>query len=89
MNSVALSTFEHAIAETHGAKARLARRERVVERFEGEVVWQGEVLVFELLGHPSAAWCYAWEVDGEVTAVLGEPPIKSAQDAVRAAIAAG
>jgi hypothetical protein len=89
VNYIAISEFEHAIAETHGARARLARRERVVERFWGETVWEGEVLVFELLDHPSAAWCYAWEVDGEVTAVLGEPPIKSAQDAVRAAIAAG
>jgi hypothetical protein len=84
-----VATFVRAIAETHGAKARLSRRERVVERFEGEVAWEGEVLVFELLDHPSAAWCYAWEVDGEVTAVLGEPPITSAQAAVRAAIAAG
>lgn len=31
---------------------------------------------------------YAWEVDGEV-AVREVPPVKSAQDAVRAAITAG
>lgn len=39
-------------------------------------------------GHPTAARCYAWEVDGESTAVLGEPPIDSALLAVRASIAA-
>ena len=65
MNEMPLSGIEHAISETHHAKAQLARRERVVERFQGETVWEGEVLVFELLDHPSTAWCYAWEVDGE------------------------
>ena len=45
--------------------------------------------MFELVDHPSASRCYAWEVDGEVTAVLGEGTVKSAADAVRAAIANG
>ena len=46
------------------------------------------MLVFDLLDHPDATRCYAWEVDGEVTAVLGVGPIESAEDAVRAAILA-
>jgi hypothetical protein len=81
--------FERAIRATHGADSKLVARERVVERFKGETVWEGEVLVFELQGHPSARRCYAWEVDGEVTAVLEVPPVKSAQDAVRAALLTG
>jgi hypothetical protein len=81
-----LSYFEQAIQATHGVPSELLRRERVVERFEGETVWEGEVLVFSLQGHPTALWCYAWEVDGEVTAVLHEPPVISAVAAVRAAI---
>ena len=88
MNEAPLSTFARAIQATHGAGSKLVGRERVVERFQGQVVWEGEVLVFELQGHPTATRCYAWEVDGEVTAVLEEPPVKSAQDAVRAAIIA-
>ena len=32
--------------------------------------------------------CYAWEVDGEVTAVLHTGPVESPQDAVRASIMA-
>lgn len=75
-----------AIRATHGADSHLERRERVRETFEGETVWEGEVLVFELEGHPEARWCYAWEVDGEVVCVLGVPPVESAVDAVRAAI---
>ncbi len=47
------------------------------------------MLVFELLDRPTASRCYAWEVDGEVTAVLHEGPVDSPQAAVRASILAG
>jgi len=88
MNEISLEQFSEAIRATHGASAELAARERVHETFEGETVWIGEVLIFDLQGHPDAAQCYAWEVDGQVTAVLGVPPVRSAVDAVRAAILA-
>jgi hypothetical protein len=42
------------------------------------------VLVFVLTDHPTARYCYAWEVDGRVTAVLHEPPVDSPRAAVRA-----
>ena len=88
VNEQPIATFESAIRAMHGAGSRLISRERVDERFGGDPVWQGEVLVFELLDHPTATRCYAWEVDGEVTAVLGEPPVDSAAAAVRASIMA-
>ena len=88
MNEIDEATFRKAIRATHGADAQLVHRQPVVERFEGEVVWEGEVLVFALQGHPHASQCYAWEVDGQVTAVLGVPPVRSALDAVRASIMA-
>ncbi len=83
-----LPTFQHAIRAMYGAGSRFAWRERVVEVFEGEKVWEGDVLAFELDGHPSAHRCFAWEVDGEVTTVLAEGPVDSAQAAVRAWIMA-
>ena len=86
MNEAPIQTFHEAIQATHGAKASLIARERVHETFEGQPVWQGEVVVFELLNHPTAQYCYAWEVDGRVTAVLHEPPVDSPLAAVRAAI---
>jgi hypothetical protein len=86
VNEAPLSTFERAIQTTHGAGSTFLGREQVIERFQGETVWEGEVLVFQLQGHPTAERCYAWEVDGVVTAVLEEGPVKSAQDAVRAAL---
>jgi hypothetical protein len=88
MAEIPLSTFERAIRETHGAKSRLLGRERVEAPFEGERAWQGEVLVFELLDHPSASRCYAWAVGGEVTAMLGGGTVDSAIAAVRAFILA-
>jgi hypothetical protein len=83
-----LADFERAIQASHGARSRFLWRERVVERFAGETVWAGEVLVFELLDHPSAARCYAWVVEGEITTVLGVPPVDSARAAVRTALVA-
>ena len=86
MNDATISTFQHAIRATYGAESRFVWRERVV--FKGETVWEGNVLSFELDGHPTASRCFAWEVDGEVTAVLAEGPVQTAHDAVRASIMA-
>ena len=86
MNDLPIQGFLEAIQATHRAKAVLARREHLVATFRGETAWAGEVLVFKLLDHPSASWCYAWEVDGEVTAVLHEGPVDGPQAAVKAAI---
>ena len=83
-----MGEFSEAIRATHGADARLVYRAPVHETFDGQTVWEGEVLVFDLLNHPTASKCYAWSVDGRVTAVLHERPVDSPEAAVRAAIAA-
>jgi hypothetical protein len=88
VNELSIDGFRHAIRATHGSESQFVARERVDEYFEGDPVWQGEVLVFELLDHPKAKRCYAWEVDGRVTAVLGLGPINSALRAVQASIMA-
>jgi hypothetical protein len=51
----------------------------VHEVFRGQTVWQGDVEVFDLTGHPKAKRAYGWSET---------PPIKSAMDAVRASIVA-
>ena len=84
VNDIQVSTFEKAIQATHSAKPRLLGRERVEEVFQGGPRWQGEVLVFELLNHPTATKCYAWEVEGKVISVLGGGTVDSAIAAVRA-----
>ena len=88
MNDLSIDAFREAIHATHNADSKLIERVPVHEQFQGETVWEGEVLVFELIDHPEASCCYAWEVDGEVIAVLGVGPVQSAQDAVRASILA-
>jgi hypothetical protein len=65
----------------------------VHETFQGKTVWSGEVEVFRVRGHPQATHAYAWtyqDDDGTLqhVAVLGVPPINSAQDAVKAAVMA-
>ena len=64
MNELPISEFEKAILGTHGAKAQLGSRSVVRELFQSETVWEGEVLVFVLDGHPTATECYAWSVGG-------------------------
>ena len=86
MNSISTETFVAAIHAMHDATALLRAKEHVHEKFDGQAVWTGEVLTFELSDHPTASRCFAWEVDGEVTAVLAEGPIQTPVDAVRASI---
>lgn len=63
------------------------------ETFQGQTVWEGDVEGYRVRGHPKATHAYAWRYrndDGELrhVAVLGVPPINSAVDAVKAAVAA-
>ncbi len=88
MNEIDVFAFQHAIRETHGSRSQLIERVSVVETFEGGTVWEGEVLVFDLLDYPTAQRCYAWEVDGQVTAVLHTTVVDSPVKAVRASILA-
>jgi hypothetical protein len=91
---VSLAELREVVERLHGGRARLSEVVPVVERFRGQVVWEGAVHVFDLEGHPKAAVCYAWTSpvgEGDQRrfyAVLGMPPINSAADAVRASIVA-
>ena len=81
------------IRRLHGAEATHVESVPVKETFNGQTVWDGIVEVFDLAGHATSHRVYAWahETDDpqkpirHVT-VLHLHPIKSAQDAVRAAI---
>ena len=64
----------------------------VHETFNGETVWDGEDHTFDLQGHPTAQTAYAWTAPVEDSdrlryyAILLAGPVRSAADAVRAAI---
>lgn len=84
--------LQRLIRDTHGCNARHFTTIPVTEIARGKVAWQGDVEVFDVRGHPAAQTCYAW-MDNEgggaqVMAVLGIPPVNSAEAAVKLAIAA-
>jgi hypothetical protein len=83
--------LREAIRHLHGCDARLVESVAVRETHEDTVVWDGEVQVFELVEHPTAARCYAWShattgARRRFVAVLHAPPVDSPRAAVRAAI---
>jgi hypothetical protein len=82
-----------AIRRLHGCKATHVETVPVVEEFEGKVIWQGEVEVFNV-NHRRTKRAYAWaHADGKddkgkkFVAVLELPPVDSPQTAVKVAIA--
>jgi len=76
--------------DLHGCDAKHVETVPVIERFQGKTVWEGEVEVFALSGHPKATKGYAWAYDkakgSEIVAVLELPPVISPRTAVQAAI---
>lgn len=88
-----IEELRNVIRRLHGAEAIHVESVDVREEFQGKAVWDGTVEVFDLEGHPEASRVYAWAHDTDdpnnprrhVT-VLHIHPIKSARDAVRAAI---
>lgn len=93
MDDAGLPALAEAIQHMHGCEARWLRSVPVRETHEGRAVWVGEVQVFALEGHPTAARCYAWShaTEGErrrFYAVLHLPPVDSPRAAVQASIVA-
>ena len=98
MNGVAnkqeyLDRLQVAVQHLHNCAAVHRKTVPVHEVFKGQTVWQGEVEVFDLTGHPKAKRCYAWShLDGKkdererFVAVLEIPPVESAVTAVRVQI---
>ena len=84
--------LQNAILNLHGCKATWIKSVPVKEIFEGEVVWEGVVQVFDLIDHPTAKKCYAWSYQVDNTGkrrfvvVLHQNPVKSPVDAVKAFI---
>ncbi len=77
----------------HGCESRWVESVPVHEKHEGKTVWDGEVQVFDLVGHPKAKRAYAWSHATEGTkrrfhAVLGLPPVDGPVMAVRTAVLA-
>lgn len=92
-----ISHLQQAISRLTGCTSKYVETTAVTEcfhGFRGEVLWQRDVAVFEIEGHPKAARVYAWankHPDRESTRhviVLEIPPVDSARTAIAAAMAA-
>ena len=90
-----MAQVQVAVSQLHNCGATWRKTVPVHEVFRGETVWQGDVEVFDLTGHPKAKRAYAWShLDGandertRFVAVLEIPPVVSAETAVRVQIVA-
>ena len=94
MTEVSIIELKRAVENQHGCTATFVQSVPVEEAFEGEMVWDGVVHVFQIHGHPKASKAYAWSspIKGSdkrrFFAVLHQGPVTSPVEAVRAAIVA-
>jgi hypothetical protein len=88
-----LPALQDAIRHLHGVESRHVATQHVREEHGGELVFERDVEVFDLIAHPKAKRAYAWS---EATtgskrrffAVLHAGPVDSAISAVRGSIVA-
>jgi hypothetical protein len=84
-----IAEIQLAAEKAAGCPAEHLRTALVIEGWKKDIVWQGEVEVFTLKGHPKAKLAYGWKnFEGDFTAVLHLPPVDSPSTAVKVAIAA-
>ncbi len=94
MPETGVDQLRNAVETQHGGTAILAQTVPIHKTFNGQIVWDGTLHVFDLEGHPSAPRAYAWSspIEGSTKrrfyAVLHLGGIRSPLDAVRAAIVA-
>ncbi len=91
MDDAGIPALQDAIRHLHGCESTWVESVPVHETHEGATVWDGEVQVFDLVGHPTATRAYAWSYATTGTkrrfvAVLHVPGVDSPEAAVRASI---
>ena len=90
-----IARLQVTVSQLHNCGALWRETVPVHEIFNGQTVWQGEVEVFDLNGHPKAKRAYGWSHrhgqndEGErFVTVLEIPPVESPVTAVRVSIVA-
>ena len=88
-----IQTLQDAIRKAHGCESKHAGSVPIEEVFQGKIIWNGNVEVFEVLGHAEAKLCYAWGhaakdsgKEVHIVTVLAVPPVDSPRRAVQMAI---
>jgi hypothetical protein len=93
MDEAGIPGLQAAIRDWCGCESTWIESVAVREVQAGLVVWDGDVEVFDITGHPKTTRAYAWSYESMGTArrykvVLGIPPVDDAVTAVRVAIMA-
>lgn len=87
-----IAELQTVFAKLHNCDAQYVETVPVIEEWQGETIWQGDVEVFDIRGHPKATRGYGWgyvankEGGRRYFTVLELPPVDSPQTAVKAAI---
>jgi hypothetical protein len=84
-----LDRLKLVIEHLHRCAAYHIRSEFVKEEFNGKTLWEGQVEVFGVAGHPKARRCYGWSYGDpeEFITILELPPVADAQSAVKVGVA--
>lgn len=93
LDQTKIDLLARGILAQHQVAATFASVESVTLERNGAVYWRGEVYVFDIVGHPRAARAFAWTHSDRTgheraIAVLGVPPVTSAQKAAEVALVA-
>ena len=88
-----LKHLTRAVTAMHGSCSH-ASTVKIREEINGEIVWDGEVEIFDLKENKEAKRAFAWGYKGDdnemqYISVLALPPIQTPRQAVQAAIASG
>jgi hypothetical protein len=85
--------LKDAIRRVHNVDSRHVESVPVTETYQGTIIWDGFVEVFDLVKHSEAQRAYAWsyDLDGlkksrKHVVVLHVPPVTSPEFAVRTAL---
>ena len=77
-----IAELKTAIRNMHGCESEYVETVPVTETFKGETLWNGDVEVFTIRGHPKAKRAYAWshatgknDQAKRYVAVLELPPV--------------
>ncbi|HKO42183.1 MAG TPA: hypothetical protein VJU84_02755 [Pyrinomonadaceae bacterium] len=93
MSADYIAELADVIRKLHGSEASYVETVPVKETFQDQVVWEGEVEVFDLIDNPQASRVYAWSHETNradepkrTVTVLHIAPVTSPELAVRASI---
>ena len=91
---VYIARLQNAIRQLNHCESKYVESVTVAESFlsfQKNTLWEGDVAVFQIYGHPQAKRAYAWSygsANKQTVVVLEIPPVTSPRTAVQAAIAA-